>query len=317
MAPQKVHCSKCNIKHTRPVGKKCSKAKSDKVGNEIGPDFDQNEVQNEQTDINNTILNELRLLSGRMTDLEAKVDSSAPSPSQSARSSRSTPLQSTEDDILLPSLNSLKDSPAIQRQIDARLKDLSTGMNQGKFKSQRGGSETVWVKAEVQWPQNHILTGSTKSRPSYDSLSIAQWVSGFAAIVKDEKNDQIKDQMLEYLSDIMDDCSDFGWQSAKAAHAVLLCKMEDQKISWGQTEKIDRIRRVHAQKPSTQMAQSKIFASRKTMPCRFYQKSSCSHKTDHETGGVSYLHLCANCYAAGKSLTHPSKDCRRNPNPKN
>ena len=32
--------------------------------------------------------------------------------------------------------------------------------------------------------------------------------------------------MLYYLADIMSDATDFSWQNAKAAHAVLLCDME-------------------------------------------------------------------------------------------
>ena len=54
--------------------------------------------------------------------------------------------------------------------------------------------------------------------------------------------------MLQYLGDIIEDTSDFSWVSAKACHAVLLCKMETGKVSWSDTSRIDRIRRAHAQK---------------------------------------------------------------------
>ena len=60
---------------------------------------------------------------------------------------------------------------------------------------------------------------------------MSQWVSGFIAIIREESDLETKNQMLEYLSDLMEDSQDFGWQSAKAAHAVLLCKMEENKIS--------------------------------------------------------------------------------------
>ena len=63
---------------------------------------------------------------------------------------------------------------------------------QGKFKSQRGGSDTYWCKKEVPWPQNHILSGTSKPRVTYDNLSMAQWVSGFCAIIRDESNVQTK-----------------------------------------------------------------------------------------------------------------------------
>ena len=95
----------------------------------------------------------------------------------------------------------------------------------GKCKSQHGGSETVFVKKEIPWPQNYILGGSTKSRVSYDNLSISQWVSGFASIIRDKKDLNVKQCMLDYLAEIMDDSHDFGWKTAKGAHTVLLCRM--------------------------------------------------------------------------------------------
>ena len=38
--------------------------------------------------------------------------------------------------------------------------------------------------------------------------------------------------MLYYLSDLMEDASDFSWADAKASHAVLLCKMEGAGIGF-------------------------------------------------------------------------------------
>ena len=61
---------------------------------------------------------------------------------------------------------------------------------QGKFKSRRGNSVTYWCKKEVPWPKKHILGGTSKSRVTYDNLSMAQWVSGFCAIIRDESNVQ-------------------------------------------------------------------------------------------------------------------------------
>ena len=83
------------------------------------------------------------------------------------------------------------------------------------------------------------MAGSNKSRVSYDNLSISQWVPGLATIIPDEKNLQTKHNMLEYLAELMEDSHDFGWSAAKGAHAVLLCKMEEGRVSWDQTHKID------------------------------------------------------------------------------
>ena len=46
----------------------------------------------------------------------------------------------------------------------------------------------------------------------------------------------------------MEDANDFSWQSAKASHAVLLCRMEEEKVEWSETTKIDTISRAHVQR---------------------------------------------------------------------
>ena len=49
---------------------------------------------------------------------------------------------------------------------------------------------------------------------------------------------ETKNCMLDYMTEIMEDAKDFGWASAKAAHALLLCCMEEGKVDWHMTEKL-------------------------------------------------------------------------------
>ena len=175
-------------------------------------------------------------------------------------------------------------------------------------------SETIWVKNEVAWPHNFVLSGSAKTRVTYDNLSLSQWVSGFATIIKDEQDLETKNKMLEYLAEIMEDSHDFGFSAAKASHAVLLCRMEEGRIAWQETHKIDMVRRAYAHR-STSHGQNpnpkkKVTTKDSGMPCRYFQKNSCSHKNDHDTNGRTYLHVCSICHSQGKTAAHPSKDCR-------
>ena len=57
-----------------------------------------------------------------------------------------------------------------------------------------------------------------------------------------------KNIMISYLGDQMEDATDFSWQGAKAAHAVLLCEMEWDSLQWDHLDRIDHIRRAHTQK---------------------------------------------------------------------
>ena len=64
--------------------------------------------------------------------------------------------------------------------------------------------------------------------------------------------------------ELMENSHDFGWSAAKGAHAVLLCKMEEGRVHWDDTHKIDRIRRAHAQKVQTLVLKNE--RSQKTIP---------------------------------------------------
>ena len=327
--PQKQFlCNKCGDVHKRPINSKCTFAStmdSDSESQvELSPSHSGLTSQAVGNDFNLQILAELKSLGGRMTAMEKKMcDTSPAEVNQRSRASHVTgavvasPDSAQLDEVVVPSVAALQGTPHIQAEVDRRLKHLAELNEAGKLKSQRGGSDTVWVKKQVPWPQNFVLGGNNKSRMSYDNLSWCQWVSGFAMIAREETNIQTKNAMLDYLSEIMEDANDFSWQSAKASHAVLLCRMEEGKVDWSETSKIDRIRRAHAQRapPQNLASTNKPKSELKTMVCRFYQRGTCQKDKDHETGQIFYKHVCATCFAMGKEYRHMAKDCRVPPKP--
>ena len=98
------------------------------------------------------------------------------------------------------------------------------------------------VPNRVKWPQEFVLSGSKKERIQYDNLSVVQWVAGFCRILREEKDPQITEHMLDYLIALIEDANDFSWDAARASHAVLLCRMEQGEVKgYGETDKLDRI----------------------------------------------------------------------------
>ena len=174
--PRKVfQCKACGDLHERPINTKCQYVK----------ESDNSDVDSDNTsgagqmDIQMQILHELKQLNGRVAKVEEKVENQEKEQWNSPKSSKSwsTTASTSQDDadLVLPSLTSLKNSTQLQSQVDRRLQELQAINLQGKFKSQRGGSgETVYCKREVPWPHNFILSGSSKSRISYDNLSMSQ-----------------------------------------------------------------------------------------------------------------------------------------------
>ena len=115
--------------------------------------------------------------------------------------------------------------------------------------------------------------------------------------------------MLHYLSDL-EDAANFSWANAKAAHVVFLCEMERGVLDWSHTERIDVIRRAHAQKHTNQRQNwGRNDSQKKPWYCKLYQSGTCFHSRDHEHNGKLYKHICATCLTQGKQAAHPQKDC--------
>ena len=157
------------------------------------------------------------------------------------------------------------------------------------------------IKRFVAWPQHHVLVGPDRKRPTYDSLDPFQWMAGCLKGALDlDESDRLKN--LHYLADLLQDASDFSFDSAKACHAVVLTTMEHDKVSWQDTSDLDCFRRQHAQvhtKPgqNSQMNKGKRPANseKQEMPCKYYNEGYCSKSDTHFTKGVWYHHYCSRC----------------------
>ena len=222
----------------------------------------------------------------------------------------------SDDACEIPILSTLRSSKAIQKHVDRAVADLERSQAmKGKdqvIKSKRGGPVDVIVAKKVSWPQEYILGGTTKQRITFDQLNLTQFVNGFVRGVLDEKSQNVREKMLSYLCDLMEDANDFSWASAKASHAVLLCEMERGTLEWSNTDRIDRIRRAHAQRHSISSKQNWVRNQdfqRKPWFCKSYQTGTCTHNADHDLNGKTQRHICAYCLTQGRNMTHPEKDC--------
>ena len=97
---------------------------------------------------------------------------------------QSTSSSSQRDsDLMLPSLSSLNLFKQLQQQVDCRLQELQTTIKASLSNKGEG------VEGQGNCPvyERCHLVKSSKSRSSYDSLLLPQWVLGFSAIIKEEK----------------------------------------------------------------------------------------------------------------------------------
>ena len=288
MPDNKNNCKKCKERHAPPTGKKCRRLeKLQEEGSETGlirdaadshvADSTGEESLNGQQ-LQLQILNQLERVTKRLDTVEdrmaeaaavansTKTKLSTDFVTSSVKKGRKNPKyveslsESSSDDSDTPSLETLR-SHKMQRQVDKRIRALerssqSSGNEKAhKLKSKCGGNIDVVVKEKVSWPHETILGGMQRQRISYDQLSLTQWIQGFCRNILEENSVERRDAMVLYMADLMEDATDFSWQGAKAAHAVMLCEMERGVLTWEDTERIDRIRRAHAQKHLSQSKQ--------------------------------------------------------------
>ena len=238
-----AYCRKCDENHSRPVGRNCTRIQqvgdvAATVGSVSGPA--QANVNAHPTvtasistpinsDVGSMILSKLSnifeqidSLDGRVRITEAaladKTTNQASGTKSSVPNDQDVAISALEkSDSIVPSTDFLKSDHYIQQQVDARLKEyqgVEPG-NSGKLRSQRGGNTDVPIKRYVAWPQNYILVGPDKSRPTFDSLNPFQFMSGCIRGALDLENSE-KDKNVEYLANLLEDASGFCFAKAKA-----------------------------------------------------------------------------------------------------
>ena len=176
-------------------------------------------------DFSEKLFNKLVHMENKIDNINQKVDSNSRRIQQlsdttqgaSASSKGACSTVINRPDSVIPSVQALQ-VPHIQEHVDQRMRELGhlpETNTSGRYKSQRGGSEVVWVRKQVDWPQNFVLTGPNKARVSCDSLNPFQFVTGFALQIKKESNLEVKNSMLQYMAELFEDANDFAWSSGQ------------------------------------------------------------------------------------------------------
>ena len=222
--PKVYHCSNCSSQHERPVGKKCQFKDQ---GESLPTDVEVAAPPSSGTLLSEQILLQLLQLGDKMDSMEKRVQWTEATlgqgnsqvgqilSSSSVKNAENTVAHSsvTEEvnsESVVPSIEFLRQNDALQSEVDRRLaelRNLNESATRGRVKSQWG---VLVIKRVVDWPENFILTGAQKTRPTYDDLSITQWVARFIRCIQEVKQECNRASMLDYLGNLMEDASDFS-----------------------------------------------------------------------------------------------------------
>ena len=218
---------------------------------------------------------------------------------------------------VIPSLQTLRGNADTHRRVNQRFQELEEASTFGDSGNWEMLLETLQKKAQMQnkakikWPQDLAFVGTQRRRPTYEQLNVTQWMLGYLRIWQEESNPDIQNNMIHYLTELMQDACDYSWEGAKGAHSVLLHRMGDGIVDWSNLKEINKIRKRYAQTNSNSTGQDKNKPP-KPVPCIQFNRGTCTRTADHEFKGMLLKHICHFCYQNYQKFEgHSKKECWR------
>ena len=215
---------------------------------------------------------------------------------------------------MIPSMNFLRDNAQLRRKVDTRIQQWEDQQKldiQGKkLKSGLHRHQEGHVLVNVNWPHEFCFS-QDRSCPTYDDLSQMQFTQGFIGCVLEESDVNVRQNMLEYLQQLIQDAQETNWFTAKSAHKVLLIEMERGKISWKDVRLIHQMRARYTQRTIYPGSGEKKLG-KQAVPCKFFNKGNCIYENDHVEGQILQRHACAFCFKVVKRFCfHSETNCNR------
>jgi len=188
-----------------------------------------------------------------------------------------------------------------------------------KLKSGKEDKPTSVVVNKQLWPQRFLCVTSMGSEPTYEQLTIAQFVTGYSQLLQsDEISDLERRERQTHLVSLMYFAQQYTWDAVLAFHASVLLEIERGILKWGDSFFHLESRTLYT-KPlidsTSATTKSTLIivclfplnklCSNAILFCRDYQRGTCKHTTDHYgyiRGERKWLrHICAKCWVSTRS----------------
>ena len=167
------------------------------------------------------------------------------------------------------------------------------GKPASSLKSGRLRAGVAKIKSHVNWPQDFCAIQFGTKQPTYDDFRNEQWVQGFLFCILDQKDNNIRENMLQYYTLLMQDAVELNIQTAKRAHAAVLQEIERGRADWQHLEVLEKIKNRYTQRLVQNQKVSNSPSS--TQACVHFNKGFCRLDNDHVSAGVLYQHCCSYC----------------------
>ena len=186
----------------------------------------------------------------------------------------------------LPSFHDLKGDSKIQAEVDKRPQAYQnasmtdfTGMSNTAIKSGRFG--VAKIKNPISWPQDYCAVNVGSKQPTYDEMSLEQWVQSMIFCILEQNDTGSKENMLMYFALLMQDAIELSTNSPQSA---VLQEMERGKLSWLEPDLVEKVKVRNTQRifQNHKVAPSSVI---KTQCCLHFNKGQCKYDHEHIANG--------------------------------
>ena len=131
-----------------------------------------------------------------------------------------------------------------------------------------------------------------------------------------ETDIEIRENMLDYLIEILQDAVDFSFSAAKGAHYVLVHRLGEGLANWRDIQSIHKVQERYAQTNCAKQKRNFKYEQNRNLkpaPCFKYNRpQGCNEKSDHPFKNMLLRHMCQNCFDNfGSVEMHSKKNCPR------
>ena len=139
---------------------------------------------------------------------------------------------------------------------------------------------------------------------------------GFLKQRQKEVDFEIRENMIEYAIELLQDAVDFSWQAAKGAHYVLVHRIGDGSASWKDLDSVNKVRSrySHSGNQRGQNFKHERASSHnlKPAPCFRYNNHKCPEHQEHAYKHLLLKHVCQHCFANNlEPRDHTKRNCPR------
>ena len=229
----------------------------------------------------------------------------------------SSPKAKTTPDRV-PSFAVLKSDSKVQAEVDSHLQAYHnasrvdyTGKSNTAIKSGRFRAGVARIKNPISWPQDFCSVNVGSKQPTYDEMSLEQWVQGMMHCILEQSENKIRENMMVYFMFLKQDAIELSASTARNAHAAVLQELERCKVDWGNLEAIEKIKNRHTQR-IVQINKGASATGIQIQCCQHFNKGQCRFDSEHMSNGTMYQHYCLYCWKeTQKKYDHPLCRCLR------